>query len=189
MANNVLGTKITDLEEAQAAGLTDDALLIVEPETPPTKRSKLSTFFTWVKGKLAAWILSSYDEVMAATEAGYLVDALAVKQGFTQLNTNIGKHGTYDKLLSYSGTEQSSYTVSDMSKYRYLHIVEQYADGVSIYRQAFVPIELFRSSCNTGYNSWLSTDRFQLRWISKTQLQATRVSGTTGRALTVYGVY
>ena len=128
-------------------------------------------------------------EGMAATEAGYLVDALAVKQGFTQLNTNIGKHGTYDKLLSYSGTEQSSYTVSDMSKYRYLHIVEQYADGVSIYRQAFVPIELFRSSCNTGYNSWLSTDRFQLRWISKTQLQATRVSGTTGRALTVYGVY
>ena len=89
MADNILGTKITDLEEAQAAGLTDDALLIVEPETPPTKRSKLSTFFTWVKGKLAAWILSSYDEVMAATEAGYLVDALAVKQGFTQLNTNI----------------------------------------------------------------------------------------------------
>ena len=91
MANNVLGTKITDLEEAQAEGLTDDALLIVEPETPPTKRSKLSTFFTWVKGKLAAWILSSYDEVMAATEAGYLVDALAVKDGFTQLNTNIAK--------------------------------------------------------------------------------------------------
>ena len=89
MADNILGTKITDLEEAQAAGLTDDALLIVEPETPPTKRSKLSTFFTWVKGKLAAWILSSYDEVMAATEAGYLVDALAVKNGFTQLNTNI----------------------------------------------------------------------------------------------------
>ena len=89
MANNVLGTKITDLEEAQAEGLTDDALLIVEPETLPTKRSKLSTFFTWVKGKLAAWILSSYDEVMAATEAGYLVDALAVKVGFTQLNTNI----------------------------------------------------------------------------------------------------
>lgn len=89
MANNVLGTKITDLEEAQAEGLTDDALLTVEPETPPTKRSKLSTFFAWVKGKLAAWILSSYDEVMAATEAGYLVDALAVKDGFTQLNTNI----------------------------------------------------------------------------------------------------
>ena len=89
MANNVLGTKITDLEEAQAEGLTDDALLIVEPETQPTKRSKLSTFFAWVKGKLAAWILSSYDEVMAATEAGYLVDALAVKNGFTQLNTNI----------------------------------------------------------------------------------------------------
>ena len=87
MADNILGTKITDLEEAQAAGLTDDALLIVEPETPPTKRSKLSTFFTWVKGKLAAWILSSYDEVMAATEAGYLVDALAVKDGFKQLNT------------------------------------------------------------------------------------------------------
>lgn len=104
-------------------------------------------------------------------------------------NTNIGKYGTYDKLLSYSSTEQTSYTVSDMSKYRYLYVVEQYADGVSIYRQAFVPIELFRSSCNTGYNSWLSTDRFQLRWISKTQLQATRVSGTTGRALTVYGVY
>ena len=94
MANNVLGTKITDLEEAQAEGLTDDALLIVEPETLPTKRSKLSTFFTWVKGKLAAWILSSYDEVMAATEAGYLVDALAVKDGFTQLNTNLGKINT-----------------------------------------------------------------------------------------------
>ena len=90
MADNILGTKITDLEEAQAAGLTDDALLIVEPETPPTKRSKLSTFFTWMKGKLAAWILTSYDEVMAATEAGYLVDALAVKDGFTQLNTNLG---------------------------------------------------------------------------------------------------
>ena len=104
-------------------------------------------------------------------------------------NTNIGKHGTYDKLLSYSGTEQTSYTVSDMSKYRYLYVAEQYADGVSIYRQAFVPIELFRSSCNTGYNSWLTTDRFQLRWVGKTQLQATRVSGTTGRALTVYGVY
>lgn len=89
MANNVLGTKITDLEEAQAEGLTDDALLIVEPETQPTKRSKLSTFFAWVKGKLAAWILSSYDEVMAATEAGYLVDALAIKGGFAQLNTNI----------------------------------------------------------------------------------------------------
>ena len=91
MADNILGTKITDLEEAQAAGLTDDALLIVEPEMPPTKRSKLSTFFTWMKGKLAAWILSSYDEVMAATETGYLVDALAVKNGFTQLNTNIDK--------------------------------------------------------------------------------------------------
>ena len=87
MANNVLGTKITDLEEALAEGLTDDALLIVEPETQPTKRSKLSTFFAWVKGKLAAWILSSYDEVMAATEAGYLVDALAIKGGFAQLNT------------------------------------------------------------------------------------------------------
>lgn len=119
MANNVLGTKITDLEEAQAEGLTDDALLIVEPETQPTKRSKLSTFFAWVKGKLAAWILSSYDEVMAATEAGYLVDALAIKGGFAQLNTNIGKYGTYDKLLSYSGIEQTSYSVSDMSKYRY----------------------------------------------------------------------
>ena len=89
MANNVLGTKITDLEEAQAAGLTDDALLIVESETPPTKRSKLSTFFTWIRGKLAAWILSSYDEVMAATEAGYLVDALAIKGGFAQLNTKL----------------------------------------------------------------------------------------------------
>lgn len=104
MANNVLGTKITDLEEAQAAGLTDDALLIVEPETPPTKRSKLSTFFTWVKGKLAAWILSSYDEVMAATEAGYLVDALAVKQGFTQLNTNIDEKSYY--LRGFSSNQK-----------------------------------------------------------------------------------
>ena len=100
MADNVLGTKITELEEAQAAGLTDNALLIVEPETPPTKRSKLSTFFTWVKGKLAAWILSSYDEVMAATEAGYLVDALAVKQGFTQLNTNIDEKSYLRGFLS-----------------------------------------------------------------------------------------
>ena len=61
----------------------------MEPETQPTKRSKLSTFFAWVKGKLAAWILSSYDEVMAATEAGYLVDALAIKGGFAQLNTKL----------------------------------------------------------------------------------------------------
>ena len=189
MANNVLGTKITDLEEAQSAGLTDEALLIVEPETPPTKKSKLSTFFAWVKGKLAAWILSSYDEVMAATEAGYLVDALAVKDGFAQINTKFGKLGTYDKLLSYSGTEQTNYTVSDMSKYRYLYVAEQYADGVSVYRSVFIPVELFRSSCNTGYNSWATTDRFQLRWVSKTQLQAARVSGTTGRALSVYGVY
>lgn len=108
MADNILGTKITDLEEAQAAGLTDDALLIVEPEMPPTKRSKLSTFFTWVKGKLAAWILSSYDEVMAATEAGYLVDALAVKDGFTQLNTkfvpNIPPDGTYAGTLMFTGS-------------------------------------------------------------------------------------
>lgn len=52
MANNVLGTKITDLEEAQAAGLTDEALLIVEPETPPTKKSKLSTF---LHGLRASW--------------------------------------------------------------------------------------------------------------------------------------
>lgn len=104
MANNVLGTKITDLEEAQTEGLTDDALLIVEPETPPTKRSKLSTFFTWVKGKLAAWILSSYDEVMAATEAGYLVDALAVKDGFTQLNTNIDEKSYY--LRGFSSNQK-----------------------------------------------------------------------------------
>ena len=108
MADNILGTKITDLEEAQAAGLTDDALLIVEPEMPPTKRSKLSTFFTWMKGKLAAWILSSYDEVMAATETGYLVDALAVKNGFTQLNTkfisNIPPDGIYAGRVQFTGT-------------------------------------------------------------------------------------
>lgn len=103
MADNILGTKITDLEEAQAAGLTDDALLIVEPETPPTKRSKLSTFFTWMKGKLAAWILSSYDEVMAATETGYLVDALAVKNGFTQLNTKF-----IFELKTFSGLSWNS---------------------------------------------------------------------------------
>ena len=137
----------------------------------------------------ASKILSEEEWSAAISERGYLADAKDVKDSLTQLNTNIGKHGTYDKLLSYSGTEQTSYTVSDMSKYRYLYVVEQYADGVAIYRQAFIPIELFRSSCNTGHNSWLSTDRFQLRWISKTQLQATRVSGTTGRALTVYGVY
>lgn len=89
MADNVLGKTIPELEEIQAAEMTDEALMAIEPESPPTKKSKLSTFFTWVKGKLAAWILSSYDEVMAATEAGYLVDALAVKNGFTQLNTNI----------------------------------------------------------------------------------------------------
>ena len=137
----------------------------------------------------ASKILSEEEWSAAISERGYLADAKDVKDSLTQLNTNIDKHGTYDKLLSYSGTEQSSYTVSDMSKYRYLYVVEQYADGVSIYRQAFVPIELFRLSCNTGYNSWLTTDRFQLRWVGKTQLQATRVSGTTGRALTVYGVY
>lgn len=137
----------------------------------------------------ASKILSEEEWGAAISERGYLADAKDVKDSLTQLNTNISKHGTYDKLLSYSGTEQSSYTVSDMSKYRYLYVVEQYADGVSIYRQAFVPIELFQSSCNTGYNSWLTTDRFQLRWVGKTQLQATRVSGTTGRALTVYGVY
>lgn len=62
------------------------------------------------------------------------MDALAVKDGFTQLNTKFGKLGTYDKLLSYSGTEQTNYTVSDMSKYRYLYVAEQYADGVSVYR-------------------------------------------------------
>lgn len=115
MADNVLGTKITDLEEAQAAGLTDDTLLIVEPETPPTKRSKLSTFFTWVKGKLAAWILSSYDEVMAATEAGYLVDALAVKDGFTQLNTNIAK--TQNSAIKVKTSYKSYSIVAGNTKY------------------------------------------------------------------------
>lgn len=34
--------------------------------------------------------LKSYDEVMAATAEGFYPDALAVKTGFTQLNTNLG---------------------------------------------------------------------------------------------------
>mgnify|MGYP004536915195 CR=1 FL=1 len=127
MADNVLGTKITDLEEAQAAGLTDDTLLIVEPETPPTKRSKLSTFFTWVKGKLAAWILSSYDEVMAATEAGYLVDALAVKDGFTQLNTNIINQIKIQKvsttLNKVSGVQSWGIDAPAISGYRMVGIL------------------------------------------------------------------
>ena len=150
----------------------------------------LADLFAGLELKInASKILSEEEWGAAISERGYLADAKDVKYSLTQLNTKFGKLGTYDKLLSYSGTEQSSYTVSDMSKYRYLYVVEQYVDGASVYRSVFIPVELFSSSCNTGYNSWLSTDSFKLRWISKTQLQATRVSGTTGKALTVYGVY
>lgn len=87
MADNVLGIKITDLEEAQAAGLTDDALLIVESETPPTKRSKLSTFFTWIRGKMAAWTLSSYDEIMATTDDEFWASATGIKDGFKKTDS------------------------------------------------------------------------------------------------------
>ena len=43
-------------------------------------------------------------EAMAATEAGYLVDALAVKQGFTQLNTNIDEKSYY--LRGFSSNQK-----------------------------------------------------------------------------------
>lgn len=182
------GIPISKLEENTTLS---DSSMFAEAESSPasTKKVTFATLFSAIWNKIKGKRVKTYDEIMATTDDEFWASATGIKDGFTQLNTNIGKYGTYDKLLSYSGIEQTSYSVSDMSKYRYLYVVEQYADGVAIYRQAFVPIELFRLSCNTGYNSWLSTDCFQLRWIGKTQLQATRVSGTTGRALTVYGVY
>lgn len=205
-ANAAAETAMNAAKKAEAAAggdISEKTVSFEEVETysKPTSGSKISSIIanlvTGISQLLSGLankidsskILSAEEWGAAISERGYLADAKDVKDSLAQLNTNIGKHGTYDKLLSYSGTEQTNYTVSDMSKYRYLYTAEQYADGVSVYRSVFIPVELFRSSCNTGYNSWLTTDRFQLRWISKTQLQATRVSGTTGRALTVYGVY
>lgn len=53
MADNIIiGIKIPELDEAQEADLTDEALLVIEPENPPTKKIKFLTFVKKIKAML-----------------------------------------------------------------------------------------------------------------------------------------
>lgn len=53
MADNIIiGIKIPELDEAQEADLTNGALLVVEPEAPPTKKIKFFTFVEKIKAML-----------------------------------------------------------------------------------------------------------------------------------------
>lgn len=82
------GIPISKLEENTTLS---DSSMFVEAESYPasTKKVTFATLFSAIWNKINGKKIKTYDEIMAATEDGYLVDALAVKDGFTQLNTNI----------------------------------------------------------------------------------------------------
>lgn len=54
MADEISGTLIKNLPEATQSQLTNNTDIIVEDETPVTRRAKLLTLFNWIKSKLGS---------------------------------------------------------------------------------------------------------------------------------------
>lgn len=89
------GIPISKLEENTTLS---DSSMFAEAESSPasTKKVTFATLFSAIWNKINGKKIKTYDEIMAATEAGYLVDALAVKDGFTKLSSS--KDGTLSFL-------------------------------------------------------------------------------------------
>lgn len=114
-------------------------------------------------------VLDTYEEIMANTTPGKAAGGVGVKQGFTQLNDSLNN---MTLLLSQTTTEEIEKTISNLSEYRSLLIVN-FASSGSITFIIEIPITIMKKYPNTqiwcdGSNN---TNRSSVKYISDTSIK------------------
>lgn len=84
------GIPISKLEENTTLS---DSSMFAEAESSPasTKKVTFATLFSAIWNKIKGKRVKTYDEIMATTDDEFWASATGIKDGFTQLNTNIDK--------------------------------------------------------------------------------------------------
>ena len=82
------GIPISKLEENTTLS---DSSMFAEAESSPasTKKVTFATLFSAIWNKIKGKRVKTYDEIMATTDDEFWASATGIKEGFTQLNTNI----------------------------------------------------------------------------------------------------
>lgn len=82
------GIPISKLEENTTLS---DSSMFAEAESSPasTKKVTFATLFSSIWNKIKGKRVKTYDEIMATTDDEFWASATGIKDGFTQLNTNI----------------------------------------------------------------------------------------------------
>ena len=82
------GIPISKLEENTTLS---DSSMFAEAESSPasTKKVTFATLFSVIWNKIKGKRVKTYDEIMATTDDEFWASATGIKEGFTQLNTNI----------------------------------------------------------------------------------------------------
>lgn len=82
------GIPISKLEENTTLS---DSSMFAEAESSPasTKKVTFATLFSAIWNKIKGKRVKTYDEIMATTDDEFWASATGIKDGFTQLNTNI----------------------------------------------------------------------------------------------------
>ena len=91
-----LDTTLTTSGKAADAKATGDKIASVQSSIP-TKTSQLTNDTGF---KSSSDTVSEYDDIMANTVAGYIPDALAVKQGFQEVKDNLTKYNSNIHIVS-----------------------------------------------------------------------------------------
>ena len=81
---------------------------IISGESHKTIFGKIKKWFADMTAAAFAQIITSNTDLMATTVSGYLVDALAVKQQFDVVNSNLTLALTYNENTDYFGTTMVS---------------------------------------------------------------------------------
>lgn len=139
--------RISDLTEMPETDLADTTVISSENTDRVTKKTKLSSLFSWIYSKLSGYFLKSYSEIMACTKDGFVPTALGVKEGFEQLNTN--------KVNKSEGTgipyiiQKPQYKVYGTTYYQYsVPLPKARAYTVSIYDITVLGLGSIKSSCS-----------------------------------------
>lgn len=124
---------------AQGAGedVSDSAITFTQATTRTNINSgeqnktimgKIKKWFADLTAAAFAQMISSYTDLMANTASGYLPDALAVKEGFNEINSNLQSNHIYRTSVSVI----TNVAMSNMSPFTYKGVSNSLAEGIEI---------------------------------------------------------
>lgn len=108
------GIPISKLEENTTLS---DSSMFAEAESSPasTKKVTFATLFSAIWNKIKGKRVKTYDEIMATTDDEFWASATGIKEGFTQLNTNIAT--AKDSAIKVKTSYKSYSIVAGNTKY------------------------------------------------------------------------